>query len=38
VLDISRLSAVFEIFEREEEALGSFAPPSVSVPVAAGSG
>ena len=38
VLDISRLDDVFEIFESEDEALGSFAPPSVSMPVAAGSG
>ena len=35
VLDISRLSDVFEVFENEEDALRSFAPPSVSEPVAA---
>jgi anti-sigma B factor antagonist len=36
VLGISGLSAVFEVFENEEEALRSFAPPSISVPVTAG--
>ena len=37
VLGISGLSEVFEIFETEEEAIQSFAPPSVSEPVGAGS-
>jgi anti-sigma B factor antagonist len=34
VLDITRLSEVFEVFESEEEAIRSFAPPSVSQPAA----
>ena len=37
VLSISRLSDVFEVFSSEAKALESFAPPSVSVPVAANS-
>jgi anti-sigma B factor antagonist len=35
VLTIAGLKGVFEVFETEAEALGSFAPPSVSVPVTA---
>ena len=35
VLGVSHLSEVFEVFENEEEALRSFAPPSISVPTRA---
>lgn len=35
VLCISRLSEVFEVFEHEDEALESFAPPSITVPASA---